>query len=398
MKTLIQQLITINSISGQEQTISDFAFSWLKEEAQIKAIKIGNGNIVLCIEGRNRNQALIFNAHLDTVGPGNISDWEYQPYGLGSGVIKNGKVYGLGASDEKSGVVVLMFLLKKLIKKKPPVDIWLTFVVNEEIDGAGTKNVMKYFDKQGMFKQYKSIAGIICEPTGLSEIQIAHKGNVFIKLAVRGDAGHGSEPEKIKLQAIKSLMEAIDKVEKLGEKWSKIYHDKLLGKPTMSLTSFQAGDVNCPNSFPSLAEATFDIRTIPQMHQLVMKSIKKIIEKTGAEVSNVGEPAPAGYTDRNDPLVKASKLVCPKAKITVTNGSTDQCFFSQRSIPAIIFGSGEDELAHKPNEFCYLNKIGSCVGIYNKLITRWANCKVSDTLQLKMKHNNGSPVQAVAII
>lgn len=369
MKKLIRQLIRIESISGHEARIAKLVVSYL-EKLGLKP-KMVNGNVVCRINGVDRIRVMIFNAHLDTVSPGNFSDWKFPPCGLKSGMVKNGKIYGLGASDEKAGVAALMLLAKKLIKEKPPIDVWLTFVVNEEIDGSGTKEVMRYFDKLGIFEQYKSIAGVICEPTGLKEIQIAHKGNVFLKLTARGDAGHGSEPEKIKSQAIKSLMKTIGKIEKLGKSWGKIYQDKLLGKPTLSLSSFQAGDVNCPNSFPSLAEATLDIRTVPRMHQLVVKSIKKIVEKTGIEVSTVGEPAPAGYTDINDPLVKVAKLVCPRAKITVIAGSTDQCFFTEKGIPAIIFGPGEIGVVHKPNEYCYLEKIDKCVVLYEKMISEW---------------------------
>lgn len=372
MKTLIQQLIAIKSISGQEQAISEFVFSWLKKQAEIKAIKIGNGNIAFCIEGENRNKAMIFNAHLDTVSPGNFSDWKFPPYGLKSGMVKNRKIYGLGASDEKAGVAALMLLAKKLIKEKPPVDVWLTFVVNEEIDGAGTKEVMKYFDKQGMFKQYKSVAGVICEPTGLSEIQIAHKGNVFLRLDVKGDAGHGSEPEKVKINAISELNKIIQKVIRIGEKWQRAYSDDILGIPTVSLTGFQAGDINVPNSFPSKAVATFDIRTVPVMHNKVVPEIKRLLKAEDVAVSTIGDPAPPGLTSKNDAIVLALKKVCPKAKIASTSGSTDMCFFSEKGIPAVIFGPGEIDVVHKPNEHCYLRKIDDSVEIYDQLITEWA--------------------------
>lgn len=370
MKKLIRQLIRIESISGHEARIAKLVVSFL-EKLGLKP-KMVSGNVVCRINGVDRIRVMIFNAHLDTVSPGNFSDWKYLPYGLKSGMVKNGKIYGLGASDEKASIATLLLLAERLKVRKPPIDVFLTFVVGEEIDGRGTKNVLKYFENEGILNQYGYVSGVICEPTGLKEIQIAHKGNVFLKLTVRGDAGHGSEPEKIKLQAITSLMKAIVKIDKLGKGWGKIYQDKLLGKPTASITSFQAGDLNCPNSFPSLAEATLDIRTVPRMHQLVVKSIKELVEKLGLKVSAVGEPAPAGYTDRNNPLVKAVKSVFHQAKITVISGSTDQCFFSQRDIPAIIFGPGEIDVVHKPNEYCHLDKIYKCVDIYERLIKRWS--------------------------
>lgn len=389
MKKLIRQLIKIESISGHEARIAKLVVSFL-EKLGLKP-KMVNGNVVCRINGVDRIRVMIFNAHLDTVSPGNFSDWKLPPYGLKSGMMKNGKIYGLGASDEKAGVAALMLLAKKLIKEKPSVDVWLTFVVNEEIDGSGTKEVMEYFDKQRMFKQYKFIAGVVCEPTGLSEIQIAHKGNVFLRLDVKGDSGHGSEPEKIKINAINELNKIIQKVIKIGEKWQRAYSDDILGIPTVSLTGFQAGDINVPNSFPSKAVATFDIRTVPVMHNKVVTEIKRFLKTENVAVSTIGDPAPPGLTHKNDPIVLALKKVWFKAKITSTNGSTDMCFFSEKGIPAVIFGPGEDEVVHKPNEYCYITKIRECVRLYEKLISTWGS------FVGKIK-NDGSAVRVAAVI
>lgn len=371
MTDLLQKLINVESTSGHEQQLADFVFQFLKKSGA-KPQFVGGKNVVCCFSGENEQKAMIFNAHLDTVPAGNVPDWTYPPFGPGSGMMKNGKIYGLGSSDEKAGVAALMLLAKKLIKKKPSVDVWLTFVVSEEIDGAGTKEVMIYFDKQGIFKQYKSIAGVICEPTGLSEIQIAHKGNVFLQLTVKGDSGHGSEPEKIRVNAINELNKLIQKVIKIGGKWQSVYSDDILGTPTVSLTAFQAGDVKVPNSFPSQAMMSFDIRTIPNMHDLVVPTINKLLKNVNAKVTTLGEPAPPGFTDKNNPIVLALKNVCPKAKITSTNGSTDMCFFSERGIPAVIFGPGEIDVVHKPDEYCYLEKIDESVVLYKKLISGWS--------------------------
>lgn len=368
---LIKQLISIQSISGNEAFLITYIAQYL-ENIGLKPKKVGS-NLIFQISGRDSTTSIIFNAHVDTVPLGNLSEWTNPPFGSGSGVIKNGKIYGLGASDEKAGVAALLLLAKALKQKKPAVDVWLTFVVNEEIDGRGTKEVFDHLDKSGLLKKYRKICGVICEPTGLDEIQIAHKGNVFLKLEVTGDAGHGSEPEKIKTFAMKRMINAIEKMEKLGTAWTRQYSDLLLGNPTVSLTSFHAGDVHCPNSFPSQAIATFDIRTIPRMHHKVVKTVKLILKGTGIHVSTIGEPAPAGLTDKNDLLVLIAEKLCPQAKVTVTKGSTDQCFFTERGIPAIIFGPGEIDVVHKPNEWCSPKKIAQCADIYTQLVSQWVN-------------------------
>lgn len=372
MTNLIQKLVQIKSVSGGEAVIQKFIFNYL--------LKLGlnsgwqNNNLWVKIRGKDNSKALIFNSHVDTVAAGDINEWRFDPW---QGKIFAGKIYGLGASDEKAGVASLLILAEKLIKIQPDSDVWLQFVINEEVDGSGTKEMMHWFmGKNGPGESYQQLAGVLVEPTGLKSVEIAHKGNVFIKLTVKGDSGHGSEPEKIKTNAVLVMSRILLKLEQLAKIWSKQYVDPVLGQPTIGIgTSIVAGDPKTPNKFSDSCQATLDIRTVPSLHKKVISEIQKFLELFPVEIDLCYPAAPFGLTDKNEAIVKALLQVKPKLKLKISSGSTDQCFFTKYKIPAVIFGPGEEAQAHKPNEWCYLDKIYQAVKIYATLIQKWGKMK-----------------------
>ncbi|MBU1130299.1 M20/M25/M40 family metallo-hydrolase [Patescibacteria group bacterium] len=233
---LLKQLIKINSPSGKETKLANFIYNWLKNQ-KIKPIK-QNGNVLVHIKGDSQHKAIIFNGHMDTVSPGDLKKWQYEPF---NPTIVKDKLYGLGTSDMKGAVASMMFLAKNLIKNKPICDVWFSFVTKEELDGSGTKNFLKWFKQKGFLNQYQLISAVIGEATGLKKIELGHKGNAFVHVTITGQTGHGSQPEKIKRHAILQMNELITKLNQKIPYWQKKYKDKFLGIPTVGLTGIKAG-------------------------------------------------------------------------------------------------------------------------------------------------------------
>ncbi len=368
----LKQLIKIHSVSGTENQIEGFIFNRLKNLKK-KPIWVG-GNVVLKIKGLDPTKAIILNAHIDTVSAGDLNSWHTSPYGEKSGQIKDGKMYGLGSSDEKCAAAVLLEL-SDIWKTGniPACDVWLTFVISEETTGTGTKSFLDWFSKNHRSK-YKDIAALLLEPTGLAKGEIGHRGNVFIKLTTSGDGGHGSKPELVKNHAVFSMFEVLKKVQSIGEKWQLEFDDPILGYPSIAIaTSITAGDQTSPNKIAETCVATLDIRTTPKLHPVVLGKLHQ--ELKNVEVEYLYDPAPLGITAVDDPIVQVLKSLLPDIEIGISNGATDQCFFTEKNIPAIVFGPGEKSQMHKPNEYCELEKVKKSVGLYQQIITAWSTYK-----------------------
>ncbi|HUC94385.1 MAG TPA: M20 family metallopeptidase [Candidatus Saccharimonadales bacterium] len=363
---ILKKLIRIKSVTGEEGEIQKFILNLLASYG-LKPIPV-KGNVVVLIKGVDGNKCLVFNSHVDTVSTGDIKLWHEDPF---SGKNQNGKIYGLGASDNKSSVAVLLQLARELSVQKPECDIILTFTVGEEVDGHGTNETVKFLSAKYL-KAYKSVSAIVCEPTGLDCIGLAHKGNLFLKITTVGESGHGSKPIKLGKHSVIKMYNIVTKLEKLGKSWKKRYKNQTLGSPTIGLvTSIKAGNETVPNKFPDKCDATFDIRTIPEMHDLAYKEIKRTIRDLG-KVEYLYPPVAFGFTDKEAVIAKILKKAA-KVKFVAFPGSTDMPFFTQKGVPTVIFGPGETKMMHKANEFCYLNKIEKCTKIFIQIIKGYNN-------------------------
>ena len=369
MKTeqILQKLISIKSFSRQEDDIQKFIFKFIKSY-NLKPLFVGK-NVVVKIKGKDTKSCLIFNSHVDTVSAGNLALWQTSPF---SGFINGGEIYGLGSSDEKASVAVSLKLIEMFSGKVPDCDLWITFVANEEVDGSGTKEFIKWFGKNHK-NEYQNIAGILGEPTKLEKTEIGHKGNLFIKAIAIGDSGHGSEPQKIKKHAIKLIYKFINKLDSEANLWKMKYKNEFLGIPTISLTAITGGDVSSPNKFADTCLAVFDIRTTPEVHEKAFGLISKIAKdmNQAIKIEFLYSPASYGFTNADEKIVKIVK------KVTNTNlfasfGSNDMCFFTEVGIPAIVFGPGEPSCIHKPNEYCEIENLDKCVVFYKEIIKEYS--------------------------
>lgn len=358
---LLQKLIQIPSISGDEAKIQEFIVKYL-EKLNCKPLLI-EGNVIVKISGKNSGKGLIFNAHVDTVEPGDIKGWKYPPH---AGKMIKGKIYGLGASDEKAAVVAFLNLIKYYKAKKPPLDLWFMFVVKEEIDGSGSKNSLNFLNRPKYLGKYQKIAAILGEPTSLKGIYIGHKGNVFIRLTTYGDSGHGSQPIAPSKHAIFKLFKVTDVLKELEKQWQSQYCHPILGKPTIGIfTTIEGG--KSVNKFPDYCSATLDIRTTPRLHSQVLSILKKKLKTFGVKVDYYASPVEAGLTRKNEKIVKIAQEAT-NLPLIIDTISCDLSFFAKLGIPAIIFGPGTREIIHQSNEYAEIKNIKTSIRLYQKII------------------------------
>lgn len=362
---ILKQLIQIKSYSGQEKELADFIMDFCQKN-NLPAEK-QDGNIIIKYLVCSK-KCLIFNAHLDTVKEGNISSWAYPPFGKNAGIIKDNKLYGLGASDDKSGITSLLLLALEYKNKNPFVDLFFTFVVNEEIDGSGTESFVNYFiDK--FAKNYNDVSVVIAEPTNCNSIEIGHRGNIFIKVKTTGNSGHSSNPDKIKIHCIEKMIKVISKIKRLEKEIQTFYFDDILGNPTICLTGFNSSKSSV-NKVPSECNTTWDIRTTPLLHDKFMNILGK---KLGNEVKIelIGKPANYGLTEKKSKIINVFKKIVNGLEVVISPGSNDTAFFTSIGIPAITFGPGNKEVIHQENEYIELKNIDQSVDIYKKIISNY---------------------------
>ena len=170
--------------------------------------------------GRNSTlKPILLAAHYDVVPvvPGTEDRWTHPPF---AGIIDDGFVWGRGALDDKSGVVVMMEAATLLLRQGfiPERTVYFSFDHDEEIGGIeGALGVTKLFKEQGIQLAWSIDEGSFIlndmypgMDMPVASINVAEKGYLTLDLTANGDSGHSSMPTKD--ASIFLLAEAINRL------------------------------------------------------------------------------------------------------------------------------------------------------------------------------------------
>jgi len=269
----------------------------------------------------------------------------------------------------KGSIAALITAVEQFTADKTELkgDIIIAAVAGEETDSCGIKKfIADYKDK------LPPVAGVIvAEPTNF-EVITAHRGLLWLEVDTKGRTAHGSMPH-LGVNAINSMRLFLDEIEKIK---LSIEKHPLLGDCSMSVNTISGG--KAVNVIPDLCSVKIDIRTTPnQSHseiiekfESVFSRFKKTRPEFDAEVKTVRDVG-ALETDSHCDFVKnfCSTVDC---KETTTAGfCTDGPFLAGLGAPIVIFGPGNSELAHKPDEYIELTDLEKAFGVYSKIIQQF---------------------------
>ncbi len=341
MTELLKKLISIESISGNEGNLINFISSYLKDKS-INSIKIGNNLAVAFGSGKN---TLMIAAHVDTVPV--VEGWSHDPF---RPIEQNGKIFGLGAADNKAAVASLISVISELSGSRIKGKLIFVLTSEEESTLKGIEQVLSYFGEN-------IDSAIIAEPTLLKPC-IAQKGLVKIKLTTKGKSAHAAFPE-LGENAIIDAARDIQKINLI--KFPK--NHSLLGIPKISVTEIKSGIKH--NIIPDKCESILDIRSTPIYgNDHIIKLIKKIAKSQVEVLSNRLKPV---ETDKSSEIVKIAELASDSASQGFPAVS-EMCFFN---CPAVVIGPGNLEVAHKPDEFVEISQYEKSKKIYAEIIRRF---------------------------
>jgi acetylornithine deacetylase/succinyl-diaminopimelate desuccinylase-like protein len=157
----------------------------------------GRSNVFVRLAGTDPDRgALLVHGHLDVV-PADPTEWSVHPF---SGAVQDGYIWGRGAVDMKDMVGMMLAVARRFKRDGvvPPRDLVFAFLADEEAGGAYgaqwlVENRADLFD--GCTEAIGEVGGFsmtLAEDVRAYAIEIAEKGIAWMRLRVRGRAGHGS--------------------------------------------------------------------------------------------------------------------------------------------------------------------------------------------------------------
>lgn len=369
---LLKEILAIPSVNGadNEGAVAEFIANYLKEkhiDAFVQQIDETHANIIAKLEGKS-SETVVWNGHLDTVPYGNTEEWNTDP---SIPVEKNGRIYARGASDMKSGLAAMVYLLGEIGEsgEKPEQTILFLGTCDEEKSGLGAEKILEEIDLSS------GSLLLIGEPTGC-KLGVAQKGCIWAQLNISGKTSHGAYPEE-GYNAVEYGMKIVCRI----KKWVTEYEHRVLGTATGQVTMIQGGIA--PNMTPDFAEILLDIRTVPGISaEDVEKKIKKIcreeVEETNGEVKfeiRIKNARRAIEIAEEERWLKEFKAYLKQNGAETEeigiNYFTDASILTKKEseIPVLLFGPGEPRLAHKPNEFVELEKYEKYIEILGEIFS-----------------------------
>ncbi|WP_202866199.1 M20 family metallopeptidase [Kribbella turkmenica] len=208
-------------------------------------VEPGRDNITITLAGGNGPGLLIL-GHTDVVPVGD--GWTTDPYG---GTVKDGRIYGRGASDMKGGLAAALAALATLRGTALTGPVELTAVVDEEETGKGIRayvadahhtaapaNIPATEPGSDDSQPTGFLGCVTAEPTDLQTI-IAARGDSYLRVAIHGRACHAGNPDD-GANAIYGAAAVVAEIERLHAELTANPHP-LLGPATWSVGQINGG-------------------------------------------------------------------------------------------------------------------------------------------------------------
>jgi succinyl-diaminopimelate desuccinylase len=311
-------LVDIPSVTGAESDLRDAIAGRL---SAMPSLAIGDSLVV----GEPEESPILLVGHLDTV----------PLQGHVGAKVDGGRVHGLGATDMKSGLAVMIHLIEAL----GPRRLACVFYAGEEGPLSGNQLGM-LLDAAPWLRTAE--AAVVMEPTDRG-VEAGCQGVVNAEVTFEGEAAHSARPW-LGDNAITKAGEFLTRMRALQPE------PHLVGglefKEVMSVTTASGGLAK--NVIPALFTLNVNYRFAPD--RPMADAIDRLQEVCSAgDRFEVVDSAPAGAVNIDHPLFR--RLIdVSSAQISAKQGWTDVAQLSEVGIPAINFGPGEPALAHKPGE------------------------------------------------
>ncbi len=373
----LQDLVRIPSPTGQEEKVAERLAEEMERVGfqEVRVDRVGN---VIGRIGKGSGKKLMFDAHMDTVLPGDLASWTHDPFGA---EIVNGVMYGRGTMDMKGAMAAMVYGTKALLDASVHLDgdLYMVGVVSEEpSEGVAVRSLV---EEEGFRPDYV----LLGEATNL-QVSPGHRGRVLIRVDVHGRSCHASRPEE-GVNAIYAAARVIFGIELLP---AHFLTDPVLGSGSVTATEIKSIETGSHNVVPDLCSFTVDRRlTLGETVNKALAEIDQVVKREGANADlrveefdlksytghllHVREAYPAWLMPSDHPLVEAtvravSESLGYKPRLVPWQFSTDGAYtMGEAEIPTVGFGPGDERLAHTADEHVNVTDVVKAAQTYAQI-------------------------------
>ncbi|MEO5806205.1 succinyl-diaminopimelate desuccinylase [Devosia sp.] len=312
---------------------------------------------------------LLFAGHTDVVPPGDLADWTSDPF---LPRIADGKIYGRGAADMKSGIAAFVAAVMAIPAGAGTVALAITN--DEEADAInGTEKLMAWARTNG----HEFDFAIVGEPSSAARlgdsIKVGRRGSFSGRITVTGVQGHVAYPEKANnpLPVLARVVAALS-----GEPIDT--RTELFPPSNLEFTSIDVGNPT-GNVIPAKGEARFNIRYNDRWSPETLRDwVEAQIAKVDAGGCTIGfelaaRPSRSFLSPRGEAIDLLDQVlteITGQRPLLSTGGGTSDARFIAQYCPVVECGLVGTTL-HKSDEHVLLSDVTGLSALYAAFMRRY---------------------------
>ena len=351
---------------GNEKPMCEYVENLLKQnDIEYFTVPVENDryDIIAKIHGHSSEDSIVFTGHMDVVpvSDDEILRWETPPF---IPTIKDGKLFGRGSADMKSGLISAIYsmILLKRHNIKPSRDVILAATIDEENYMKGSKALQN----NPIFENAKYL--IVCEPTDM-KICNEQKGRTWADVCVHGKTAHGSQ----KGVGENAIYLAIKLIEKIKNTEFEKYPDTFWR--TLAINAGVEPQVvpdRCTFTVDARLQVGHDPSNIWEKLEDMIKQIKKENPHFDATY-DIADMRTSWHTSKEDKLIQDIEKSLQNIGINPVSetffGSTDASMLIKNNLIPVIIGPGDLSVVHRENEYVELSQLYDSCRLYLDIMT-----------------------------
>ena len=310
-----------------------------------------------------------FNGHTDVVPVGNLEAWSVDPFGA---EIRDGFLYGRGATDMKSGVAAFAAAAIDFVEETPPDGSVVLAITGDEEGPAkdGTVALLDWMQAQGERMDHCLVGEPTCPNVMGEMMKIGRRGSMNGYFTVTGVQGHAAYPHRAN-NPLPAMVRLLDQLSSASLDAGTEHFDA----STLAVVTIDTGNP-ATNVIPAQCRATVNIRfndahSGARLTEWLQEHANKVAQvfdvRIDLDVSISGESFMTPPGELSDLIARAIQIETNRTPALSTSGGTSDARFVQHHCPVVEFGL-VGKTMHQVDERVEIAQIHQLKAIYTRIL------------------------------
>ena len=365
---LTEDLIRCASVTPQEGGALQLLERLLTAHG-FQCTRVDRGDVSNLFARWGKGKTFGFNGHTDVVPVGDLKAWSVDPFGA---EIRDGFLYGRGATDMKSGVAAFAAAAIDFVTESPPDGSVVLAITGDEEGPAkdGTVALLDWMQAQGERMDHCLVGEPTCPEVMGDMMKIGRRGSMNGYFTITGVQGHAAYPHRAN-NPLPAMARLMDQLSTATLDTGTAHFDA----STLAVVTIDTGNP-ATNVIPAQCRATVNIRfndahsgaSLTNWLQEHANEVSKDFNlRVDLDVSISGESFMTPPGELSDLVARAVQVETNRTPVLSTSGGTSDARFVQHHCPVVEFGL-VGKTMHQVDERVEIAQIHQLKSIYTRIL------------------------------